>query len=111
MRSQLKEKEEICENLESKVVWLRKELENPNSQLHKILKSIETLNEILSYQRLPFIKTSLGYYEIQKTPEEDTSKENEENPTSYANVLKGYIYNESNNMRENDDQHKHEFSI
>jgi hypothetical protein len=47
-----------------------------------------------------------------KTPEGDAStkvtkpseKENEENPNSYANILKGSINNERNNRKGNDDQ-------
>jgi hypothetical protein len=117
VRSQLKEKEENCEKLEAEIVSLRKELEKTIDQLNRSLKfgkSTEILDNILSFQRSPFIKTGLGYDEKQKTPEGDAStkvtkpskKENEENPKSYANILKGSINNESNNKKGNDDQHK-----
>ena len=76
MRSKLKEKEEICEKLESEVISLRKKFEMSNAQSHRSLKSNETLNKILIPQRPPFIKTGLGYDENQKTPEEHASKEN-----------------------------------
>ena len=49
VRSQLKEKEEICEMLEYEVVSLGKELGNSNAQLHRILNRTETLNKILNY--------------------------------------------------------------
>ena len=67
MRSLLKENEEICVKIEYGVISLRKELENSNAQLHKSLKSTKYLNEILSYQRSPFIKKELGYDENHKT--------------------------------------------
>jgi hypothetical protein len=58
------------------IVSLRKEIEKKMVQLSKILKfgkSTEILDDILSYQRSPFIKTNLGYEEKQKTPEGDAS--------------------------------------
>jgi capsule polysaccharide export protein KpsE/RkpR len=64
VRSQLKEKEENCEKLEAEIVSLRKELEKTTNQLSRSLKfgkSTEILDNILSYQRSPFIKTGLGY--------------------------------------------------
>jgi hypothetical protein len=39
----------------------------------KFGKSTEILDNILSYQRSPFIKTGLGYDEKQKTPKGDAS--------------------------------------
>jgi hypothetical protein len=81
---------------------------------NKFGKRIEILDNILSCQRSPFIKTGLGYDEKQKTPKEDVStkvtkpseKENEENTKRYANILKGSINNESNIRKRNYDQHK-----
>ena len=61
VRSQLKEKEEICEKLEFEVVSLREELEKSNAQLHKSLNTTKTLNKILNCQTSPLIKTCLGY--------------------------------------------------
>jgi hypothetical protein len=117
VRSQLKEKEENCEKLEAEIVSLRKELEKTIDQLNRSLKfgkSTEILDNILSFQRSPFIKTGLGYDDKQNTTEGDASikvtkpseKENEENPESYANILKGSTNNESNNRKGNDDQQK-----
>jgi hypothetical protein len=73
MISHLKEKEENCKQLEVETVSLRKELEKTIDQLSRSLKfgrSIETLDNILNYQRSPFIKTCLGYHEKQNTLEE-----------------------------------------
>jgi hypothetical protein len=100
VRSHLKEKEEKCENVEAEIVSLRKDLEKIIDRLNRILKfgkSTKILDNILSFQKSPFIKTGLGYVEKQNTPEGDTStkvtkpskKENEENPKGYANILKG----------------------
>jgi hypothetical protein len=69
------------------------------------------LDNILNFQRSPFIKTGLGYDKKQKTPKGDAStkvtkpseKENEEKLKSYANILKGSINNESSNRKGNDD--------
>jgi hypothetical protein len=109
----LKEKENNCEKLEAEIVSLRKELEKTTDQLNRILNLgniIEILDNILKFQRSPFIKTGLGYDEKQNTPEGDTStkvtkpleKENEENTKIYANILKGSINNENNNRKGND---------
>jgi chromosome segregation ATPase len=71
VRIELKEKEENCEKLEDKIISLRKELEKTTNQLSKILKfgkSTEMLDDILIYQRSPFIKMTLGYDEKQKYP-------------------------------------------
>jgi protein subunit release factor B len=76
VRSQLKEKEENCEKLEAEIVSLRKELEKTTDQLNRSLKfgkSNEILDNILSYQRSPFIKIGLGYEEKQNTLEGDAN--------------------------------------
>jgi hypothetical protein len=94
VRIQLKEKEENCERLEDEIVSLRKELEKTIDQLNRSLNFgniIEILDNILSFQRSPFIKTGLGYDEKQNTFEGDAStkvtkpleKENEEKPKRY----------------------------
>jgi hypothetical protein len=80
----------------------------------KFGKSTKILDNILGFQRSPLFKIGLGYDEKQKTPEGDAStkvtnpseKENEENPKSCANILKGSINDESRNKKGNDDQHK-----
>jgi hypothetical protein len=117
VRSQLKEKEENCENLEVEIVSLRKQIEKTIDQLNirlKFGKCTKILDHILRFQSSTFIKTCIGYDEKQKTPKGDAStkvtkpseKENKEKPKSYANILKGSTNNESNNEKGNDDQHK-----
>jgi hypothetical protein len=81
----------------------------------KFGKSIEILDNFVSFERSPFIKTGLGYKEKQKIPEGDkntkvtkqSEKENEENPKSYSNILKDSINNEINNKEGNDYHQKH----
>jgi hypothetical protein len=115
VRSQLKQKEGNCEKLEVKIVSLRKELEKKTDQLNRSLifgKSTKILDNIFSFQMSPFINTCLGYGDKQKATKGDarikvtnpSEKENEENPKSYANILKGFINNESSNKKGNDDQ-------
>jgi hypothetical protein len=51
LRIQLKKNEENCENLESEIVSLRKELEKTIAQLNRSLKfekSVETLDNIIN---------------------------------------------------------------
>jgi hypothetical protein len=76
VRSQLQEKEEKYKKLEAEIVSLRKELEKTTHQLNRSLnfgKSTEILDNILSCQRSPFIKTGLGYEKKQNTPERNAS--------------------------------------
>jgi hypothetical protein len=71
VRSQLKENEENCKKLEAEIISLRKELEKTIDQFNRSLKfekSIEILDNILSFQRSPLIKTGLGYDEKKKYP-------------------------------------------
>jgi hypothetical protein len=117
VRIQLKKNEENCEKLEAKIISLRKELEKTTDHLNRRLKfgkSIEVLDNILSFQMSPFIKTSLGYVDKKNTTEGDASikvtkpleKENEEKSEIYANILKGSTDNESSSRKGNDDQQK-----
>jgi hypothetical protein len=74
VRSQLKEKIENCENLEAKTVSLRKELGKKTDHLNislKFGKSTKILDNILNFQRSPFIKTVCGYDKKQNTPKGD----------------------------------------
>ena len=64
LKEQLSQKKMRCESLEEEIVKSRKELEKFQSLYHQNLSSIkysEELNNILSKQRSPLIKTSLGY--------------------------------------------------
>ena len=58
----MKKNEENCEELEFEIVSLRKELEKTTIKLNRSLrseKSTEILDDIINFQRSPFIKTSL----------------------------------------------------
>jgi hypothetical protein len=74
----------------------------------KFEKSIETLDDIINYQRSPFIKTGLGYDKSQMTTKEDSKateplkKVNEGKYKSYVDVLKISINDEDNKKKEND---------
>jgi len=96
VKSQLKGKEETHVKLESKVVSLKEKLKKSNTQL-KFEKRIGILNDILSFQRSPFLKIGLGYDENRNTLEE--------NPKRYVDILKGFVNNESSSRKGNDDQH------
>jgi hypothetical protein len=84
----------------------------------KFGKSIEILDNVLSFQNSPFIKIGLGYEKKQNTPKgyasikvtKPSKKKNEEKPKIYANILKGSMNNERNNRKGNDDQHKSDSS-
>jgi hypothetical protein len=94
VKIQIKEKEETFEKLGYEVVSLKEELKKSNSQL-KFENSTETLNDILSCHRSPFIKTSRGYNENHNT--------HEENPNRYDKILIGSINNEISSRKGNDD--------
>ena len=57
IKKQLVMKDEHCENLKGEIVFLKKEVD----LLNKNLKSSQTLDDILSQQRSPLDKSSLGY--------------------------------------------------
>lgn len=64
LKQQLAESKSRCENLEEEVVTVRKELEKFQALYQQNLPSIKAskeLNNILSKQRSPLIKSGLGY--------------------------------------------------
>jgi hypothetical protein len=64
VRIYLKKKEENCEELESEIVSLIKDLDKSVAQLKKRLKFeniIEIFGDIINCKSYPFIKTDLGY--------------------------------------------------
>ena len=66
LKQQLTEGKKRCETLEEEVVTTRKELEKFQALYHQNLSSIKSskeLNNILSKQRFPWLKTGLGYEE------------------------------------------------
>eukprot|EP00253_Pinus_taeda_P009455 PITA_09455 len=61
MQTQLDEKEKSLEKLECEIVGLRKEIEKTKALNLKFVKGSETLDDIISVQNSPLIKTGLGY--------------------------------------------------
>jgi hypothetical protein len=111
VRTQLKEKEENCKNLESEIVSLIKELKKTTIKLNRRLKfekSIETLYDIMNCQGYPFIKTGLVYDKSQMTTKEYSKstntlkKVNEGKSKIYVDVLKSSVNDEDNMRKEND---------
>jgi len=106
-KSQLKEKEEICQAREVEIVSLRREFEQATNNMNASLKFDKIssiLDDILRSQRYPFIKTGLGYDGKQKTVETGEGsclKEIMDNQTqNYANALRnGEGYNEKNSSK------------
>ena len=79
----LKEKQQICEQLEAELVRLRDEL-NSKAVQEKFENSSIVLNDILKSQRNPCIKTGLGF--VQKG-NNDFSKKINNQPKSYVEAL------------------------
>jgi hypothetical protein len=90
--NQIKEKENICEKLETKIVSLRKDLDKSKTQT-KFIKGYETLDKIINNQRSLDDKTRLGYKESMKIFKEESSTimTTSQKPTSYENVFKGHL--------------------
>ena len=66
LKQQLTKGKKRCETLEEEVVTTRKELEKFQALYHQnmsSIKALEELNNILSKQRFPWLKTCLGYEE------------------------------------------------
>jgi hypothetical protein len=103
LKSQLKERENICNSLESEIVYLRRELERSSTNI-KYEKSSTTLNEILNHQRSPFDKTGLGYNKGKETANEEAStsskQSNEERTKKYVDSLRSFIKVEDNRKEE-----------
>jgi hypothetical protein len=102
--NQIKEKENSCGKLETKIVSSRKYLEMSKIQM-KFIKGDEILDNILSNQRSPDDKTRLEYKEILKIikGESSTNMSTSEKPTRYINSLKG---NNTQPKKSKDDKKK-----
>jgi hypothetical protein len=64
VRVQRKKEEEICEYIESKIISLRNNLEKTTIKLNRSLNfetSTEILDDIINFQRYPFINMGLEY--------------------------------------------------
>jgi hypothetical protein len=89
---------DICHEKEIEIV-LRNELNKTVAQLKpnmKLENSYAILDNILSIQRSPLDKTSLGYDNNQKNVDESANHvilEKKEMTQNYDNVLKGLKYN------------------
>jgi hypothetical protein len=90
LKEQLEGKDGIIGNLEAEIFTLRKDIQKKN--MHNISK---VLDDIISSQKSYLDKSRLGYNQIEKG---SSSKiiEQETNPKSYAETIKGYkkIYKE-----------------
>jgi hypothetical protein len=88
--NQIKEKKNICKKLEVEIVSSRKYLEKSKTQM-KLIKGVETLDNILNNQRSPNKNTWLGYEESLKMikGKSSTNMSTSEKPTTYENALKG----------------------
>lgn len=87
MTSQLIEGEDHCERLKVEIVSFRNDLEKTNEQINQYQNfdnSTKILNDILSSQISPLIKTSQGYDE-----QSSTNKVEGKEPISYVNQIKG----------------------
>ena len=69
LKTQLKEREDSCCSLESKIVGLRKKLDESTTKM-KFEKSSTIIDEIISYQRSPPNKIVIGYNEEKEVFEE-----------------------------------------
>lgn len=99
IRCQLDEKQENCERLKPKVVFLRRALDKTYDQL-KFVKSAKIIDSICICKIFPFDKTKLGYNRDQNPSNESSSStvsKNEEEPKSYVANLKDSIDKEENN--------------
>jgi hypothetical protein len=82
-KNKLEEKDRIIGNLEAEIVTLRKDIQKKNMQ-----NSSKVLDDIISSQKSHLDKSRLGY---NQTENGSSSKkiEQETNPKSYAETIKG----------------------
>jgi hypothetical protein len=90
LKEQLEGKDGIIGNLEAEIVTLRKDIQKKNMQ-----NSSKVLDDIISSQKSYLDKSGLGYNQTKKGSSSKTT-EQETNPKSYAETIKGYkkIYKE-----------------
>ena len=91
---QLNDREQVCENLESKIEMLKGELEKEKKG-SKFENSSKILDEIISSRRSPINKTGLGYTQDSTS----TSQGSIERPIGYADPLKIPLRREYNKER------------
>jgi hypothetical protein len=83
LKEQLEEKDKIIGNLEAEIVTLRKDIQKKNMQ-----NSSKVLDDIISSQKSHLDKSGLGYNQTEKGSSSKTT-EQETNPKSYAETIKG----------------------
>lgn len=93
MNNKLKEKQDICEKHETKIVSLRKELD----QVKRSWKSSQTLDNILNTQRPQYDKFGIGFKGESSSTKE---KVNEEIKRSYADILSSHTKEEKSSHQE-----------
>jgi hypothetical protein len=83
LKEQLEEKDKIIGNLEAEIVTLRKDIQKKNMQ-----NISKVLDGIISSQKSHLKKFGLGYNQTEKGSSSKTT-EQETNPKSYAETIKG----------------------
>jgi hypothetical protein len=83
LKEQLEGKDGIIGNLEAEIVTLRKDIQKKNMQ-----NSSKVLDDIISSQKSYLDKSGLGYNQTEKGSSSKTT-EQETNPKSYAETIKG----------------------
>jgi hypothetical protein len=83
LKEQLEGKDGIIGNLEAKIVTLRKDIQNKKMQ-----NSSKVLDDIISSQKSYLDKSGLGYNQTEMGSSSKTI-EQETNPKSYAETIKG----------------------
>jgi predicted RNase H-like nuclease (RuvC/YqgF family) len=83
LNEQLEEKDRIIEKLEAKIVTLRKDIQKKN--MHN---SSKVLDDIINSKKYHLDKSGLGYNQTEKGSSSKTI-EQETNPKSYAETIKG----------------------
>jgi hypothetical protein len=83
LKEQLEGKDRMIGNLEAEIVTLRKDIQKKNMQ-----NSSKVLDDIISSQKTYFDNSGLGYNQEEKGSRSKTT-EQETNPKSYAETIKG----------------------
>jgi len=93
LNNKLKEKEEICEKHETKIISLRKELD----QVKRSWQSSQTLDNILNTQRPQYDKYGIGFKGESSSTKESANKEIQR---SYVDILSSHPKEEKSSHQE-----------
>ena len=91
VKAQLLEQNKVSQAKEFEIISLKEEMKKTAATSLKFKKSSSTLDDILSYQRSPHVKTGLGYDEEEITGD---FKLSENKPRSYPCILKSLKHGE-----------------